>query len=40
MTDFSTDFSIFECFHLTGPEVDFAIDVWEFLESPGLSFSA
>ena len=27
-----TDFSIYECLHLTGPEVYFAFDVWKFLE--------
>ena len=27
-----TDFLIYECLHLTGPEVNFAFDVWKFLE--------
>ena len=27
-----TDFSIYECLHLTGPEVNFSFDVWKILE--------
>ena len=28
----TTDFSIYECLHLTGAEVNFAFDIWKFLE--------